>query len=255
MQPAPEHLARLTELRAARPLVHNLTSATVANLTANALLALGASPAMVEDPEEAARFVAVAQALSVNLGSLTPTRRSSILAAVQAADACGTPWVLDPVGAGGIAARTAFAIHLLAHKPTAIRGNASEILGLAGQSGGGRGVDTGFGSDHAISAAETLARQTGAVVAVTGVVDYVTDGRQLLAIPGGHVMMTQVTGMGCAASAIVAAFVGLRDIAPLDAVAAALACVGAAGAEAGQRAAGPGSFAVAYLDALFALGR
>ena len=254
MQPAPEHLARLTELRAARPLVHNLTSATVANLTANALLALGASPAMVEDPEEAARFVAVAQALSVNLGSLTPARSAAITLAVQTAQICGTPWVLDPVGAGGIPARTAFARHLLSQKPAAIRGNASEILGLAGESGFGRGVDSGRGSEQAIAAAQAVARQSGAVVAVTGVIDYVTDGVATLALEGGHAMMTRVTGMGCAASAIVAACVGVETD-RLRAVAAALSFVGIAGARAAKRVAGPGSLAVAYLDELAALDR
>ncbi len=244
-----DHLDLLARLRATRPLVHNLTSATVANFTANALLAVGASPAMVEDPEEAAQFAGIAQAVSVNLGSLTATRRASILAAVGAAQKHGTPWVLDPVGAGGISARTAFAEELLAHHPAAIRGNASEILALAGGAGGGRGVDSSHASDQAIAAAETLARGSAAVVAVTGVVDYVTDGTQTLAIHGGHAMMTQVTGMGCAASAIVAAFVGIESD-HLRAVVAALSVVAASGTSAATKSQGPGSFAAAYLDAL-----
>ena len=249
MQLDPEHIALLAKLRSTRPLVHNLTSATVANFTANALLALGAAPAMVEAVDEFEHFIPMAQALSVNLGSLTPSRWAAIKSATKIAKSCNTPWVLDPVGAGGIPTRVNFARLLFAQNPTAIRGNTSEILALIGEPGGGRGVDTGSGSEHAVAAAETLARLTGAVVAVTGEIDYVTDGRQTIAVTGGHVMMTQVTGMGCAASAIVAACVGIETD-RLRAVAAALSFVGRAGALAAMKSNGPGSFAVAYLDAL-----
>ena len=254
MQLAREYLNLLSTLRLKAPLVHNLTSAVVANFTANALLALGAAPAMVESLDEIPGFVSVAHALSVNLGSMTAARNAAITLAVQMAQNSGTPWVLDPVGAGGIPARTAFARHLLSQKPAAIRGNASEILALAGESGGGRGVDSGCGSEQAIAAAQAVARQSGAVVAVTGVVDYVTDGLATLALEGGHAMMTRVTGMGCAASAIVAACVGVETN-HLRAVAAALSFVGIAGARAAKRSAGPGSLAVAYLDELAALDR
>ena len=239
-------------LRTKSPLVHNLTSAVVTNFTANALLALGASPAMVESLEEIPLFVPAAQALSVNLGSLTPARRGTIELAVETASHVGTPWVLDPVGAGGIAPRTDFARALLARNPAAVRGNASEILALAGETGGGRGVDSGRGSEQAVDAARKLAGQSGAIVAVTGVVDYVTDGQSVVAIEGGHAMMTKVTGMGCAASAIVAACIGVEDD-RMRATCAALSFVGLAGARAAKRAEGPGSLATFYLDELAAL--
>ena len=254
MQLSRDPLQLLISLRAKSPLVHNLTSAVVANFTANALLALGASPAMVESLEEIPLFVPMAQALSVNLGSLTAARRVMIELAVETALRAKTPWVLDPVGAGGIAPRTEFARALLARGPAAIRGNGSEILALAGETGGGRGVDSGRGSDQAIDAARKLAVQTGAIVAVTGAVDYVTNGQNVVAIEGGHVMMTKVTGMGCAASAIVAACIG-AETDRMRATCAALSFVGVAGARAAARAEGPGSLATFYLDELAALQR
>src|ERR1700679_1665374 len=134
--------ATLAALREQRPLVHNLTSAVVANFTANALLALGAAPAMVESLDEVAAFAASADAVVVNLGTLTPARAAVMRVTVQAATTARKPWALDPVGGGAIAARTVFAQELCRLRPAAIRGNASEILGLAGEAGGGRGVDT-----------------------------------------------------------------------------------------------------------------
>jgi hydroxyethylthiazole kinase len=204
---------------------------------------------MVESAIEVEGFALAADALVINLGSLTPARVSVMRLAIASANAGGTPWVLDPVGAGAIAARTATALDLLAHRPAAIRGNASEILGLAGQSGGGRGVDSQTGSDAAIDAARALARQTGAIVAVTGAIDYVTDGETLIPIAHGHPMMTRVTGMGCAATAIVAACVAVCPN-RLQAVAHALTFTGRAGEIAAATAGGPGSLAMLYLDAL-----
>jgi hydroxyethylthiazole kinase len=243
--------AILVAVRAERPLVHNLTSAVVANFTANALLALGAAPAMVESPDEVAAFAASADAVVVNLGTLTPNRAAVMRTAVGAAITARRLWALDPVGAGAIVSRTAFALELCRLRPTAIRGNASEILGLAGEVGGGRGVDTGASSDAAIAAAQRLAASTGAVVAVTGKVDYITDGARVIALYNGNAMMTSVTGMGCAATAIVGACLAVSADA-LQGVAHALAMTGIAGEMAARTAHGPGSLMVGYLDALAA---
>jgi hydroxyethylthiazole kinase len=236
-------------LRARAPLVHNLTSAVVANFTANVLLAIGASPAMVESADEVEDFVAMSDALVINLGTRTLPQSQIMLSAVAAARRTATPWVLDPVGVGAIKPRTAFARVLCDIGPTAIRGNASEIMGLVGEEGHGRGVDTGIGSDKAIDAAKSLARSTGAIVAVTGAIDYVTDGNDVVAVAHGHPMMTRVTGMGCAATAIVAACLAVEPD-RLRAVAHALAFNGIAGEIAAARADGPGSLAMHYLDAL-----
>lgn len=236
-------------LRARAPLVHNLTNAVVANFTANALLALGASPAMVESAEEVEAFVAVANALVINLGCVTRADMVVMRLAAHAAVKAGTPWMIDRVAVGALMPRTVFARELCAIGPAAVRGNASEILGLAGERGLGRGVDSGVGSEAALPAARRLACQFGAIVAVTGAIDYVTDGEQVVAVAHGHPMMTRVTGMGCAASAIVAACLGVEKD-RLRAVAHALALTGFAGEIAARTANGPGSFAVAYLDAL-----
>lgn len=240
-----------TLLRQRRPLVHNLTSAVVANFTANALLAIGASPAMVESDEEVASFAALADAVVINLGSLTPPRAEVMRLAARAAQDAGTPWVLDPVGAGSLAPRTQFALSLCAMGPTAIRGNASEIMGLMSQAGAGRGVDTTIASGEAVDAARALSARTGAIVAVTGAIDYVTDGEIVIPVVTGHPMMTRITGTGCVASAIVAACLTLSSD-RMRMVVQALGITGQAGASAATRAEGPGSFVALYLDALAA---
>jgi hydroxyethylthiazole kinase len=244
--------AALALLRAKRPLVHNLTNAVVANFTANALLALGAAPAMAEGANEVEGFAATADAVVINLGMLTPDRAAVMRIAAQSARTAGRPWALDPVGVGAIMPRTLFAQELCRLRPAAIRGNASEILGLAGEVGGGRGVDSGADSNAAVSAARRLAGETGAVVAVTGAVDYVTDGARVLALHNGHQLMTQVTGMGCAATATIGACLALGGD-PLACVSQALAIIGIAGEMAASQARGPGSMQIEFLDALAAI--
>jgi hydroxyethylthiazole kinase len=242
----------LAAIRARAPLVHNITNLVVTNSTANALLAVGASPAMVEGSDEVEEFAAAAAALVINLGTMNSDRAAAIRLAVTAANAAGRPWVLDPVAVGAIGYRTGLARALLGRRPTAIRGNPSEILSLAGGSGGGKGVDTGAGSDAALEAARRLAARVGTTVAVTGATDYVTDGARTLAIHNGHPMMTRVTGLGCTATAIVGACLAVERDA-LIATAHGLAIVGIAGEIAAERARGPGSLQLELLDALYLL--
>lgn len=185
LNPAPvAHLRHL--LRAHSPLVHCMTNDVVQTFTANVLLAVGASPAMVIDPREAAQFAAIADALLINVGTLTEDRAVAMRAAVEHARQAGKPWTLDPVAVGALTVRTAFCHELLALQPAAIRGNASEILALAGMSAGGRGVDTTDTAAAALPAAQALARRLATVVAVTGEVDYVTDGERVLSVAGGQ---------------------------------------------------------------------
>ena len=133
----------LEDLRARRPLVHNITNYVAMSVSANVLLALGASPAMVHAAEEVEDFVAISDALAVNIGTLSPPWVAAMRAAVMRARALGKPWVLDPVGCGATAYRTQVAAELAALAPTVIRGNASEILNLSGQVGAaGKGVDS-----------------------------------------------------------------------------------------------------------------
>ena len=244
-----DHAARLDALRAAAPLVHNITNYVAMNVMANVMLAAGASPAMIHAREEAAEFAAIASALTVNIGTLSPAWVEGMVEAAEAANAAGTPWVLDPVAVGATAYRREVAARLLALKPTVVRGNASEIIALSGAAGLGKGVDAADGVDAALDAARGIARQTGGIVAVTGAEDYVTDGTRAARIANGHPVMPAVTAMGCALNGIVAAFVATGEDA-FEATVTALAFYGLAGERAGETAAGPGSFAVAFLDAL-----
>jgi hydroxyethylthiazole kinase len=235
--------------------VHNITNYVVMNNTANALLAVGASPAMVHAAEEVEEFTAISRALVINIGTLSPRWVDAMrLAAARARDA-GIPWVLDPVGAGATSYRTQVGAELARLGPTVIRGNASEIMVLAGSVGAtGKGVDSAHSTLTALGPAQVLARDTGAIVAMTGVVDYVTDGARVVAIHNGHPMMARVTGLGCTATALVGAFLGANDE-PFAATVSALATLGVAGEMAAEQSAGPGSLQLHLLDALYRLDR
>lgn len=242
----------LHHLRQHSPLVHCMTNNVVQTFTANVLLALGAAPAMVIEAEEAAQFSGLASALLINLGTLTSGQVAAMRAAIHAANHAGTPWALDPVAVGGLAFRTRFAREIIALKPAAIRGNASEIMALAGEHAGGRGIDSTDDALSAIPAAQKLACETGAVVAVTGETDYVTDGQRTLAVAGGRQLMTRVVGTGCALSAVVAACCALPGN-RLENVASACRFMSLAGEQACAASRGPGSFIPAFLDALYLL--
>lgn len=245
----------LQGLRAAPPLTHCITNSVVTGFTANVLLALGAAPAMVDVVGEAGMFAGVASGLLINIGTPTPEQRAASLEAATAAAAAGTPWVLDPVAIGALPVRTALAGDLAALRPTAIRGNASEVLALAGLGTGGRGVDATDAPEAAAHAARALAERWGSTVAVSGEVDLITDGRRVIRIANGDALLTRVTGGGCALGAVMAAFLGARTGAdPLTAVAAATLVYTVAAEHAAVTASGPGSFAVALLDALDAIG-
>jgi hydroxyethylthiazole kinase len=242
------------QLRQECPLVHNITNYVVMSLSANVLLALGASPAMVHAVEEVEDFVSISSALVVNIGTLSPAWVDAMQRAAARAVALGKPWVLDPVGCGATPYRTRVAAALAQQQPTIIRGNASEILSLAGAAAaGGKGVDSTAGSEAAVSAALALSKRTGAVVAVTGAIDYVSDGQEVIAIDSGATLMTLSTGFGCALSASVAAFAAVAP--PLQAASAALAVYGAAGKYAAARCKGPGHLPAELCDALYTMDR
>lgn len=237
----------LTAMRLRRPLVQCLTNRVVSNFTANALLAVDASPVMADIPGEAELLAPQADGVLINVGTPDAEQR---VAAVRVAEA-SSAWVLDPVAVGVLPVRTALIAELLGHRPAIIRGNASEILALAGEAAGGRGVDAAHSTDAAASAAQRLARELGATVAVSGPVDYVTDGTRAVRIGGGSAFLTRVTGGGCSLGAVMAALLSVSP--PLQAAVAASALYAAASERAADGAAGPGSFAVAFLDQLDAV--
>lgn len=241
----------LAMMRQTAPLVHNITNYVAMNVMANVLLAAGASPAMIHAREEAAEFAGIAQALSVNIGTVSPPWAEAMEAAATVAGEQDVPWVLDPVAVGATGYRRALGARLLALRPTVIRGNASEILALAGAVSAGKGVDAGESVETAENASRALARHGGAVVAVTGAVDFVTDGTRAARIANGDAMMPRVTALGCSLTGVVAAFAAGQP--PFEATVAALAYYGLAGERAGAASEGPGTFQPAFLDALHAI--
>ena len=228
--------ALLDRLRARSPRVHCITNAVAQNFTANVLLAAGAVPSMTLSPEEIGAFVAGADALLVNLGTFDRERREATVMAVEAATRGNVPWVLDPVFIDRSAPRAAFARALIASAPKAVRLNGAEFSALAG-------------SEPTREALAAYARDKKTVIGLSGETDWVSDGERFAAIANGHALMAKVTAMGCAASALVAACLAVEPDA-WRATAAALMMVGVAGELAAEKAAGPGSFAVAIIDAL-----
>ena len=229
----------LSRLREARPRVHCITNAVAQAFSANVLLAAGAVPSMTIDAEEVADFVAGADALLINLGTLDAARRAAAEIAVETAADNGKPWVLDPVFIDRTPRRAAYARTFAGARPRAIRCNRAEFAALAGVTPEG-------------GALARYALDTGAVIGLTGPVDLVTDGTRLVAIANGDPLMTRITAMGCAASALVAAALAVADDA-WAATAAALLWLGVAGDIAAKTASGPGSLAVGILDALHRL--
>ena len=231
--------ATLERLRAACPRVHCITNAVAQNFTANVLLAAGIVPSMTLSAEEIGRFVAGADALLVNLGTFDRERREATRIAVQTAAEANVPWVLDPVFIDRSPARAHFARTLMARAPKAVRLNAAEFSALSG----------GAATRETLAA---YARTTKTVIGLSGATDLVADGARLAAIGNGHPLMAKVTAMGCAASALVAAALAVEPDA-WRATAAALLIAGVAGEGAAEQAGGPGSFATAFLDALYTL--
>ena len=242
-------------IRAERPLVHNITNYVVMNLTANALLALGASPVMAHAAEEVAEMAGIARALVLNIGTLSPAWVEAMRLAAAAAKAKRIPIVLDPVGAGATRYRTETARELLEYfRPAVLRGNASEIRALALAEAETKGVDSRHDSSDAVAAAESLVGRFGCVVSVSGPVDIIVGGPGLVRIANGHPLMPRVTGLGCTATALTGAFAAVNP-SPVQAAGHAMAVMGVAGEMAAEGAAGPASFQVRFLDALHSLTR
>ncbi|WP_412777820.1 hydroxyethylthiazole kinase [Thalassospira lucentensis] len=240
-------------MRATNPLVQCITNYVAMNYAANVLLAAGASPAMVHTPEESGEFAAIAGALTVNIGTLSPNWVEGMIAAAKSANDAGKPWVLDPVAHFATGYRQGTTTELLKLNPTVIRGNASEIIALGGGQSAGQGVDSGDPVEQAEDAARTLATAQKAIVAVTGEVDFVTDGTRSVRIAGGSDLMPKITAMGCALTALTGAYVAIAPDQAFEATVAALANFAVAGEIAAKSANGPASFMIAFVDGLYTL--
>ncbi len=245
---AAENLALVREKK---PLIHNITNFVVMNYTANALLAMGASPVMAHARNEVEDMVSFAGALVLNIGTLTDDWIESMIKAGIKASAQDTPIILDPVGSGATPLRTNSARRIIDQsKISVIRGNASEILSLRHEESKTRGVDSLHSVDEAADTARILAEELQTALAITGPVDLVTDGRRIVRVSNGDPLMGFVTGTGCTATTVIGAFLAV-DEDPLRAAATALAFFGLAGETAGKAATAPGSFMIQMQDALY----
>jgi hydroxyethylthiazole kinase len=239
-------------IRRHAPLVHNVTNLVVMDITANALLALGASPVMAHAPQEVQEMAALAGAVVLNMGTLDDAWIASILDALSAARESGKPVVFDPVGAGATRFRTETAQRILAAGGVSVvRGNASEIAALAGTAGRTKGVDSLDQPSVVAAAAAGLLSQCHAV-AISGQKDIVMTDNDRCVLANGCALMTRVTGMGCTATALVGAFLAVRPD-PFQAAAHAMAVMGIAGEIARDTSDGPGSLRLHFLDALYNL--
>jgi hydroxyethylthiazole kinase len=246
----------ITDLKLVReksPLVHNITNYVVMNNTANALLAIGASPVMAHALEEVKDMVAIASALVINMGTLSEKWVEAMLIAGKTAHEKGIPVVFDPVGVGATPYRNKVAASIVSIcKPSIIRGNASEIMSLSKENTTTKGVDSKASSNAALDAAKRLAQESGSVVVISGEEDFITDGETVYSVKNGSSLMPKVTGMGCTATAIVGAFAAINSNL-LIAATHAMTVMGVAGEIAAQKAEGPGTMQLHFLDALYNL--
>lgn len=240
----------IDKVRGSGPIVHSITNYVVMNSTANALLSAGASPIMAHAKEELEELIKISGSVVINIGTLSAEWIESMRLAASIAAANYKPVVLDPVGAGASRLRTETSIALLEEGAISlVRGNASEIMALAGVGAATRGVDSCNDSTEAESSAKALARKYRCVVAVSGCVDIVTDGETVYNITGGSDYMPLVTGMGCIATAICGAHLAISED-KLAAAVSGMGCMAAAGGLAKVASNGPGTFAVQFIDAL-----
>ena len=244
----------LRRLREAKPLVHQITNYVVMNETANATLALGALPVMAHAQEEVEEMAAIAGALVLNIGTLSPHWVDAMVLAGKVANERGIPVVLDPVGVGATIYRTETAKRILDQVDVSVlRGNAGEVATLVGVAAEVRGVESIGAAASPAELAREAGRQLGLVASITGPVDHVSDGETVVAIANGDPLMATITGTGCMSSALTGCFLAVNANTPLAAAVEALVAFGVAGEDAAVGARGPGSFHVALYDALAAL--
>ncbi len=243
----------ISKLKQQAPLVHNITNFVVMNSSANALLALGASPVMAHAEEEVEDMVKISGALVINIGTLSQPWIRSMKKAMQAAKDLKKPIILDPVGAGATPLRTNTVHELLeTASPTVIRGNASEIQALVSEDIKTKGVDSTATSDSAIDAAKALNQKYASAVCVSGAIDHIVNGEDYIRVENGVEELTKITGMGCTATAFIGAFAAL-NVPPHHAAAYGMATLGIAAEIAMANSCGPGTLQTHILDVLYSL--
>ncbi|KJD35947.1 hydroxyethylthiazole kinase [Tamlana sedimentorum] len=243
----------LNSIKNTSPLVHNITNYVVMNNTANALLAVGASPVMAHAIEEVEDIVSISSSLVINMGTLSEKWIDAMLLAAKKAKTLNKPFVFDPVGVGASKYRSETAQRIINEAtPDIIRGNASEIMALAQLTNSTKGVDSTVSSDTAVVAAEKLSKELNNTIVISGATDYIVTGNTIDEVTDGSALMPKVTGMGCTATSIIGACIAVE---PNYHVAATVGMqiMGKAGNLAEKSAEGPGSFQIHFLDVLHQL--
>lgn len=245
----------LAELKKKKPLVHHITNQVTIGDCANIALAVGALPVMSHSIDEVEDMVSLASALVLNIGTLTKEQVDAMLKAGKKANELNIPIVLDPVGAGATKYRTEKTLELIREvKPAIIKGNQGEITIIAGENAEVKGVESVGEYKDIMKTAERLAKETGAVVVVSGVEDIVTDGKETYVISNGDEKMGIVVGTGCMLGSVLGSFVGAgKQI--LDSAVEAVGFYGIAGEEAAKldENAGPQKFKVEFMDQIYKL--
>lgn len=244
-------------VRQTNPLTPSITNTVTINFVANAQLAVGGSAAMVYLPDEGEGLARICDAMYINVGTLFPIYAETLPKTAKTLHEKQKPWVLDPVAIGLGKMRTDLLTQFKEYKPSIIRGNASEIIALAGLwnvSGGSavsdvRGVDSTDTVQAAKDAAMALASWTGGAVAVSGKEDLITDGKQVALSRGGSPMMPCITGTGCSLGGVMAVYAAAAD--PFVAAVTGAAVYNLAGSRAEQYVKGTGSFQTAFIDELY----
>lgn len=256
----------VNRVRETTPLAQSFTNFVTMNLVANAQLAAGGTAAMSFLPDDVIDTAEIAGSNYINVGTLLPFFKDALPEIARKLHENGKTWVLDPVAAGIGETRTVILESFRDYPPTIVRGNASEIIALDSMWGltdtdstvpatRPAGVEAVDEVDAAVDAAKRLARHLvkrspigAGAVAVSGVVDLVTDGEHVFRLPGGSAMMTKITGAGCSLGGVTATYLAVAE--PLVAALAASLLYDRASEIAEVKSDGPGSFQVALLDAL-----
>lgn len=233
----------LENVKEKRPLIHNITNYVTVNDCANILLACGASPIMADDENEVEEITTICGGLNINIGTLNQRTIPAMQKAGVKANELGHPILLDPVGVGASTLRTKTAQELMKYiNFTVIRGNISEIKTLARGTGTTRGVDADISDSvtkenlsQTVAFAKAFSKKTGAIIAITGAIDIVSDESRAYCIFNGQPMMRSITGTGCQLSALTTAFVTANQETPLEAVVAAVCTMGICGEKAYER--------------------
>ena len=227
----------LQNVREKGPLVHNITNYVTVNDVANVILACGASPIMSDEPQDVQDITAICGGLNINIGTLNVRTIEGMLAAGHKANELNHMVLLDPVGAGASSLRTNTAVNLMQEiKFDVIRGNISEIKTLAAGSGTTKGVDADVADavteenlDEAVAFAKAFSEKSGSIVAITGAIDLVSDGRKCYVIRNGRPEMGRITGTGCQLSGLMTAYLVANPEQKLEAATAAVCTMGLAG--------------------------